>query len=163
MLNPISTYRIQFHHQFTFRHFERIIDYLIKLGVHTIYASPIFESTPGSMHGYDGMNPHNIDPEIGSEEELHEIRQRVREAGMDWLQDIVPNHMAFYKDNSWLMDVLQKGRASEYASFFDILWDHEQENGRLMVPFLGGSLENVIDNGELNLVREGEKIQLTYF
>ncbi|RYD97763.1 MAG: hypothetical protein EOP50_05445, partial [Sphingobacteriales bacterium] len=67
MNNPVTTYRIQFHREFTFSDFEKILPYLKKLGVGTLYASPVFESVPGSQHGYDGVNPHRIDPEIGTE------------------------------------------------------------------------------------------------
>jgi maltooligosyltrehalose synthase len=38
--------------------------------------------------------------------------QKVAENGIAWLQDIVPNHMAFDPRNPWLMDVLEKGRHS---------------------------------------------------
>ncbi|RYE05614.1 MAG: hypothetical protein EOP44_04430, partial [Sphingobacteriaceae bacterium] len=70
MYNPVSTYRIQFHQNFNFEAFENIIPYLQKLGVKTVYASPVFESVPGSMHGYDGLNPHQINPETGTEDQL---------------------------------------------------------------------------------------------
>jgi maltooligosyltrehalose synthase len=69
MYNPVSTYRLQFHKDFTFSDFERIIPYLHQLGINTVYASPIFEATPGSTHGYDTVNPHQINPEIGTLEQ----------------------------------------------------------------------------------------------
>ena len=122
MHNPISTYRLQFHKDFSFNDFEKIISYLQKLGAGTIYASPIFEATPGSVHGYDGLNPHKINPEIGTEEQLIDISKKLKEEGISWLQDIVPNHMAFDPNNPWLKDVLEKGQKSLYASFFDVPW-----------------------------------------
>ncbi len=112
MTNPISTYRIHFHKDFTFNDFEKVLPYLQKLGVSTIYASPIFEATPASVHGYNGVNPHRINPEIGTEEQLREISKKLREAGLNWLQTIVPHHMAFHPNNEWLMDVLEKGPQS---------------------------------------------------
>src|SRR5688572_31327428 len=107
MTNPISTYRFQFHKEFNFQAFEELIPYLQKLGVGTVYASPIFESVPGSTHGYDGLNPHLINPEIGTEEQLYVISDKLKNAQIQWLQDIVPNHMAFHSGNKWLMDVLE--------------------------------------------------------
>ena len=95
MFNPIATYRLQFHKGFTFKDFENAFSYLQKLGVSTIYASPIFESIPGSTHGYDGLNPHNINQEIGTLEELQTISKKLAQENIGWLQDIVPNHMAF--------------------------------------------------------------------
>ena len=122
MFNPISTYRIQFHKGFRFADLETIIPYLQQLGVKTLYASPIFEAVPGSVHGYDCTNPLAINPEIGSLDELRELSKKLQEAGIAWLQDIVPNHMAFHSNNAWLMDVLEKGQASVYAPVFDINW-----------------------------------------
>ena len=66
MLNPIATYRIQFNKEFTFSDFKKVIPYLSDLGIQTIYASPIMEASPGSMHGYDTVNPLRINPEIGT-------------------------------------------------------------------------------------------------
>lgn len=165
MFNPVATYRIQFHEGFTFADFERILPYLEKLGVGTIYAAPIFESSPGSTHGYDGVNPHQINPAIGSEEQLRSLSSRLKESNMGWLQDIVPNHMAFNPDNPWLMDVLEKGMQSVYASYFDVAWNSHLFKGRLMVPFLGAPLEEVIKNGELQLAYEEktQRLVLQYF
>jgi malto-oligosyltrehalose synthase/4-alpha-glucanotransferase len=163
MNNPVSTYRIQFHRGFTFRDFERIIPYLDKLGVRTIYASPIFEAVPGSLHGYDSVNPQRINPEIGNLAQLKAISQQLTKRGISWIQDIVPNHMAFHPRNSWLMDVLEKGIRSEYASFFDIDWTSPVHKGRLMVPFLGSPLAEVIDQGDLTVAYQDGKFVLTYF
>ncbi|HTM97701.1 MAG TPA: alpha-amylase family glycosyl hydrolase, partial [Pedobacter sp.] len=115
MQHPNSTYRIQFHKGFNFTDFEKIIPYLHKLGVQTIYASPIFKAVPDSKHGYDGVDPTQINPEIGTEEQLLNISVRLKKLGMGWLQDIVPNHMAFHPANTWLMDVLANGKKSAYA------------------------------------------------
>ncbi|QHL86501.1 malto-oligosyltrehalose synthase [Nibribacter ruber] len=151
MHNPVATYRLQFHKEFTFEDFERIMPYLQKLGVSTIYASPIFEATPGSTHGYDGTNPHRINPEIGTEEQLKTLTNTLKEQGISWLQDIVPNHMAFHPFNPFLMDVLEKGPMSLYYNFFDINWASALYQGRVMVPFLGAPLEQVIQNKELKI------------
>src|SRR5215217_457850 len=159
MYNPVATYRIQFHREFTFADLERIIPYLQQLGIQTLYASPVFKSTPGSMHGYDGIHPHDINPEIGTEDELRNIATRLQQNGIGWLQDIVPNHMAFHPGNTWLMDVLEKGKASDYASFFDIRWDKED---KIMVPFLGASLEEVIKNNELTIIQKENKYYFSY-
>jgi len=165
MNNPVTTYRFQFHKEFTFVDFEQVIPYLQKLGVSTVYASPIFEATPGSTHGYDGVNPHRINPEIGTEEQLREYTRLLKESGINWLQDIVPNHMAFHPHNPWLMDVLEKGPQSEYAKFFDIAWNNQLLHGRIMVPFLGSTLEEVVKNGELKVAYDEtqQRLVLKYY
>jgi malto-oligosyltrehalose synthase/4-alpha-glucanotransferase len=162
MYNPVSTYRIQFHKDFTFSDLENIIPYLFQLGIKTLYASPIFEAVPGSMHGYDVVDPLNINPEIGTLQQLRSINKKLKKLGIGWLQDIVPNHMAFHPNNKWLMDVLENGRESEYANVFDIFWDSPVHNGKLMVPFLGKPLDEVIANKELK-VAWNEKPVLDYF
>ncbi|MEZ2335307.1 malto-oligosyltrehalose synthase [Mucilaginibacter sp. RCC_168] len=162
MFNPISTYRLQFHKGFTFKDFKNILPYLHNLGVKTIYASPVFEATPGSNHGYDVVNPHRINPEIGTLTELEEISSVLKTLGISWLQDIVPNHMAFHSNNSWLMDVLENGRDSQYADFFDILWGVAEFKGKLMVPFLGSPLPDLIKTGDIRLTWNEKGLFLQY-
>ncbi len=163
MYNPISAYRLQFHKDFNFGAFENIIPYLQKLGIVTIYASPILESTLGSTHGYDGLNPHRIDPEIGTEEQLKSITKKLKEAGMGWLQDIVPNHLAFDPKNPWLFDVLEKGARSVYADFFDASFTGDFFSSRMMVPFLEDSLEETISKNQLKITFKNGGFVLNYF
>ncbi|MGV3527456.1 MAG: malto-oligosyltrehalose synthase [Flavisolibacter sp.] len=163
MIDPITTYRIQFNKQFRFKDFEKVIPYLVKLGVKTIYASPIFEAVPGSNHGYDIVNPNRINPEIGTEKELRAMSALLKKHNMLWLQDIVPNHMAFHPKNERLMDVLEKGPLSHWCRFFDTSFSTNFFSGPLMVPFLGGTLKEVIRGKELKLHYTGEKFCLAYY
>jgi malto-oligosyltrehalose synthase/4-alpha-glucanotransferase len=162
MHNPVTTYRLQFHKGFTFTDFEKIIPYLYQLGIKTVYASPIFEAAPGSTHGYDVVNPYLINPEIGTLEQLKTISKKLHELKINWLQDIVPNHMAFHQNNKWLMDVLEKGKRSVYASFFDIQWDSPIYNGRLMVPFLGEPINEAINGKKLKIDYQQQALVFTY-
>lgn len=163
MFNPVSTYRIQFHKDFTFKHLQQIIPYLQSLGIKTLYASPIFEATPGSTHGYDVVDPLNINPEIGTLEELREISNILKESGISWLQDIVPNHMAYHPNNKWLMDVLENGKDSKYASYFDIGWDSDVYGGRIMVPFLGVPFEDAVEQKQIQLVEKDGRYWFDYY
>ncbi|RYY11356.1 MAG: 4-alpha-glucanotransferase, partial [Chitinophagaceae bacterium] len=162
MFDPISTYRIQFHKDFTFSDFRAAIPYLHRLGIKTIYASPIYQAVPGSMHGYDVVNPNRISSEIGTIDQLREISVLLKEAGMSWIQDIVPNHMGFHQHNEWLMDVLKKGGKSAYLTYFDLI-STDLDKEPLMVPFLGDDLDNVIANGELELVDNNKGRFLKYY
>jgi len=163
MFNPVSTYRIQFHKGFTLRDFKAIIPYLSGLGIKTIYASPIFKAVPGSMHGYDVTGPLQINPEIGTLQELRTISRQLKKAGINWLQDIVPNHMAFDPQNNWLMDVLEKGQTSAYAKFFDIQWDHPVYPGQLMVPFLGKPWGQALADNEIRIIKQAGKFYFSYY
>jgi malto-oligosyltrehalose synthase/4-alpha-glucanotransferase len=162
MINPISTYRIQFNKDFTFKALKSIIPYLHELGIKTIYASPIYKAVPGSNHGYDVTDPNQINPEIGTLEELREISAMLKSKDMYWLQDIVPNHMGFHQDNAWLMDVLKNGEKSAYRRHFDLITS-DLEKEPLMVPFLGDDVEKVIDNGALEVIENYEGHYLKYF
>ncbi|WP_207493243.1 malto-oligosyltrehalose synthase [Aridibaculum aurantiacum] len=163
MNNPIATYRIQFHKEFTLADFERIIPYLQRLGVSTIYASPVFEATPGSTHGYDTLDTHKINPEIGTEDQLIDICRRLKSQGIKWVQDIVPNHMAYDPRNPWIMYLLERGPRSAYAKYFDVNWQSPVHEGKLMVPFLGSDLDSVINNNELKLAVDKGRLVLNYF
>jgi len=150
---PSSTYRIQLHKNFTFVQLEEILDYLHQLGISTIYASPITAAFKGSQHGYDVTNPQIVNPEIGTEADLAKLTGLLAARNMTWLQDIVPNHMAYVSDNNWLWDVLQRGEKSEYYSFFDTNTKDAQEltGPRIMAPFLGKTLTECLQNKEINL------------
>lgn len=158
---PIATYRIQLHKDFTLQQLSEIIDYLHALGISTVYASPITQAPEDSLHGYDVTDPHQLNPVIGTVEGLKELSQRLHQKNMGWLQDIVPNHMSFSSGNWRLMDVLERGRLSPYAGYFDIQWQHPDFGGRLMVPFLGAPLHDCVREGsvKLSLAADGVYVQ----
>lgn len=165
MYLPSSTYRIQLHKDFTFNDLQRIIQYLHTLGISTIYASPIMRATAGSMHGYDVTDPHTINPEIGNADELKSIARELHKKDMYWLQDIVPNHMAFNTGNYRLMDVLERGPHSPYYNYFDIDWNYPDTDlkGKVMVPFLGKELLACLQDGEIKLAFSREGFSINYF
>ena len=157
MIIPSCTYRIQFNPRFTFNHLAEITDYLEELGVTAIYASPILQPTRGSEHGYDGIDTTKLNPELGSIEDLKNLCGDLKSREIGWIQDIVPNHLAFNTSNVWLRDVLERGMNSSYSDYFDIDWEHPQVHHKLMVPFLETSLEATIDQGKLSLFFEADK------
>jgi (1->4)-alpha-D-glucan 1-alpha-D-glucosylmutase len=165
MNNPRATYRLQFNPDFGFTAAKRVIDYLAALGVSTVYASPIFKARRGSMHGYDVTDPNQLNAELGSLEEFEALVQTVQEHGLTWLQDFVPNHMAYDSRNLMLMDVFEKGPGSPYFAFFDILWDHLRENlrGKVIAPFLGKPYGETLESGELSLQYGDGNFSVKYY
>lgn len=165
MFLPHSTYRIQFHQDFTFQAASRIVDYLHRLGIHTLYASPIFKAAAGSNHGYDVADPNQINPEVGTMDELQALSDHLRERNMGWLQDIVPNHMVFSSENALLMDVLEKGYASAYSRHFDISWNTPNRaiRRKLLVPFLGAPYHEALYNGEIKLEYAEGTLSVVYY
>lgn len=151
---PLSTYRLQFNRGFTFRDAAKLVPYLASLGVSHCYASPYLRARPGSTHGYDIIDHKKLNPEIGSEEDFQVFVTALREHGMGQILDIVPNHMGVMgSDNAWWLDVLENGRASDYAEYFDIDWDplKDELQGKVLIPMLGDQYGSVLDSGELKL------------
>jgi (1->4)-alpha-D-glucan 1-alpha-D-glucosylmutase len=64
---------------------------------------------------------------------------------MGVLVDIVPNHVgvASPRPATWWWDVLEHGRASRFASYFDIDW--EAGDDRLVIPVVGDGDEGAIE------------------
>lgn len=162
---PVSTYRIQFNREFRFADALGIIEYLSDLGISDIYASPVFKAVSGSMHGYDIVDHNAFNPEIGTEPEFRELNMAGKNSGIGWIQDIVPNHMAFHYENSMLCDLLEHGSFSEFIDFFDIEWNHTHESlrGRLLAPFLGRFYSESLERGEINIVYEENGLYVRYF
>jgi (1->4)-alpha-D-glucan 1-alpha-D-glucosylmutase len=165
MYTPTSTYRIQVNETFRLSDVAGIVDYLHRLGISTIYSAPFFQARAGSTHGYDVTNPQVISSEIGTTTELQAIAGRLKEKNMGWLQDIVPNHMAFDSANLWLTDIFEKGKHSTYYRFFDIDWDYPEAGwtGKVIAPFLGGPLEEVVQKGEVQLQYNQRGFSIQYY
>ncbi|HEX4374602.1 MAG TPA: malto-oligosyltrehalose synthase, partial [Puia sp.] len=162
---PTATYRMQLNKQFTLADLRLVIPYLKELGISTIYASPLTAAFAGSNHGYDVTSSAKINPEIGAENDLEEIAIFLQKNNMNWLQDIVPNHMIYDISNDWLRDVMERGTDSPFAYFFDINWNHPDPllNGKLMAPFLGRDLTEAIEEAEIKLEWQQSGFVLSYF
>jgi (1->4)-alpha-D-glucan 1-alpha-D-glucosylmutase len=165
MQTPVATYRIQFHKEFNFQSVSRITDYLSRLGISTIYASPIFKAATGSTHGYDVADPNQVNPEVGTPEEFAQLLEKLRSKNLNWLQDIVPNHMVFSSENQLLMDMLEKGYSSPYSKHFDIEWNHPNEalRKKLLVPFLGSPYHEILKKGELQFKYTDGLFSIAYY
>jgi (1->4)-alpha-D-glucan 1-alpha-D-glucosylmutase len=162
---PTATYRIQFHSGFKFSAVKAIADYLAELGISDLYASPIFKARAGSTHGYDVVDPVHLNPELGTSEEFDLLIQDFQRRDIGWLQDIVPNHMAYDSQNLFLMDVLENGSDSEYFDYFDINWNHQYEDirGRVLAPLLGNFYGECLENGEIQLQYNQTGLSVNYF
>ncbi len=162
---PISTYRLQMHSQFTFSDAQNILPYLKQLGINDVYSSPIFEARAGSQHGYDVTRHDRLNPELGGEAGFHHLSDALREAGMGLLLDIVPNHMGVGNDSIWWQDVLQNGRASEYATFFDIDWEPLEPDmrGKLLLPILGSHYGEELESKKIQVVFENGSAFIHYY
>ncbi len=149
-----ATIRLQFHKDFTLDDAVPLVSYFARLGISHIYASPLLTARPGSMHGYDVVDPTRINPELGGEPALERLVNELRAHRMGLILDIVSNHMAVGGNaNPWWLDVMEWGPMSPYASFFDIQWASQDPlmHGQLLVPFLRTDYGEVLASGEIEL------------
>lgn len=154
---PSSTYRLQLSKDTTFADAVGLLPYLDELGVGAIYASPLLESGSGSNHGYDVVDPTRTSTERGGEEGRRALAAAVRERGLGFVLDIVPNHVGVDvpQANPWWWDVLTHGRSSVYATYFDIDWDA----GPILLPVLDENEKKALSE----LALADDRSQLRYY
>ncbi|MCG5126445.1 malto-oligosyltrehalose synthase [Enterobacter mori] len=157
---PSATYRIQFRNGMTFDRVVALIPYFRDLGISHLYASPVFTATTDSTHGYDVTDPNEIDPAIGGRDGFNRMAAALRQAGMGLILDIVPNHMSTSLENRWWRDVIEHGKQSRYARYFDIDWSRP-----LTLPFLGDTFEAELEKGAITLHRDSvtNRAALVYY
>lgn len=157
---PYATYRIQFRNGMTFDRVVALIPYFRDLGISQLYASPVFTATTDSTHGYDVTDPNEIDPAIGGRDGFNRMAAALRQAGMGLILDIVPNHMSTSLENRWWRDVIEHGKQSRYARYFDIDWSRP-----LTLPFLGDTFEAELEKGAITLQRDSvtNRAALVYY
>ncbi|HET8666618.1 MAG TPA: malto-oligosyltrehalose synthase, partial [Terriglobales bacterium] len=163
---PVSTYRLQFHANFRFSDALAIVPYLHALGVSHCYSSPILKARSGSMHGYDITDHNALNPEIGTEAEFRQFVAGLKSRGMGLILDTVPNHMGVgYGDNPWWQDVLENGRSSEFASFFDIDWEPVKTElcDKVLIPILGNQYGAELESGRIKLTYDDGRFLLRYY
>lgn len=151
---PTCTYRLQFNRRFTFAKAREIVAYLRELGVSDVYASPYFQASPDSLHGYDITNHNKLNTAIGSRAEYDAWVARLHAHAIGQVLDFVPNHVGIADDrNAWWMDVLENGPSSQYARYFDIEWQPLKTDlrNKVLLPILGDQYGRVLERGELKV------------
>ena len=94
---------------FTLDDATSIVGYLRELGAGAVYLSPVLQSTSGSEHGYDTVDPSQIDKDRGGEA-AGRLIEAARDAGLGVVVDIVPNHLGISApvENPAWWDVLRR-------------------------------------------------------
>ncbi|HUA53230.1 MAG TPA: malto-oligosyltrehalose synthase, partial [Candidatus Sulfotelmatobacter sp.] len=154
LARPTATYRVQLNKHFTFHDAAALVPYLAELGVSHLYASPYLTARPGSLHGYDIVDHTALNPELGGAAGFQALTDALARHGMGHITDFVPNHMGVgAADNAWWLDVLEWGKSSRYADYFDIDWRPRFDAGRdrLLLPILGRHYGEALHAGELRL------------
>ncbi|HEX2911429.1 MAG TPA: malto-oligosyltrehalose synthase [Chloroflexia bacterium] len=151
---PLSTYRLQFNKFFTFKQATEEAAYLNQLGISDLYASPYLRARAESLHGYDIVSHDELNPSIGTEQDYNQMVETLHRNGMYQILDTVPNHMGIGEPaNKLWMDVLENGKSSLYATYFDIDWEplNPKLTNKVLLPVLGEQYGRVLENGELQL------------
>ena len=118
------------------------------------------------MHGYDVVDYHRVNEELGGASGHARMCTAIRGAGLGQLLDIVPNHMAIPgAENPWWWDVLENGPSSAYAPYFDVDWEPPEARLRntVLMPVLGEQYGRALAAGEITIVREGASFRVRYF
>ncbi|HTI88209.1 MAG TPA: malto-oligosyltrehalose synthase [Alphaproteobacteria bacterium] len=149
---PTATYRLQLNASFTFDDVTRITPYLDALGISHAYCSPWLKARAGSTHGYDIIDHNAFNPELGGMDAFRTMSAALSERNIGHIVDFVPNHMGVGKaDNPWWLDVLEWGRQSPYAVYFDIDWNPTNPRlaDKVLLPFLGDQYGRELESGKL--------------
>jgi len=156
-----ATYRIQLQPTFGFVDAASMVPDLARLGIATVYTSPITEAVPGSTHGYDGTDPTALRAELGGEDAFAVLLDALAANGLGLCADVVPNHLAADVRGPWWRDVLEHGQDSDYAEVFDIDWEAgpPEAKGRVSLPLLDRSLEEALAAGIVALATPASPTQ----
>jgi len=118
-----ATYRLQLSPDLDFAAVAELVPYFVDLGISHLYLSPSLQARAGSTHGYDVVDPTRISDALGGEAGLRALR----EAGLEIVLDIVPNHMGVSNENRWWADEALRAKFFDYdpadgwyRRFFDI-------------------------------------------
>jgi (1->4)-alpha-D-glucan 1-alpha-D-glucosylmutase len=151
---PVSTYRLQLGPDLSFDEVRARLDYYVALGVTDLYLSPLLQAAPGSTHGYDVVDHYRLSEVMGGRGAFERLADAAHARGLGIIVDVVPNHMAIPTPeyhNRAFWSVLAEGPDSPFASWFDIDW--AAGNGRVLMPILGVTVEEVLGAGQLSLDR----------
>jgi len=144
---------------------REIVPYLKALGISDVYASPYFQASPDSLHGYDMTDHNKLNVAIGSQEDYDAWIAELHAHDMGQVLDFVPNHMGVTEPgNKWWTDVLENGPSSMYAPYFDIDWRplKSELRDKVLLPILTDQYGRVLERGELQVRFEEGAFYLDY-
>jgi (1->4)-alpha-D-glucan 1-alpha-D-glucosylmutase len=141
---------------FGFSDATALLDYLAELGVSHVFLSPYLQAAPGSTHGYDVVDHSSVNQELGGRAAHAAMCAEIRKHGLYQMIDVVPNHMSIAaRQNRWWWDILENGRVSVFARFFDVDWrgPYDWQKDKVLLPILRDHYGRVLESREIRLVR----------
>ena len=98
----------------TIRGIANNLDYIASMGFNCIYMNPIIKAE--SYHRYDTLDYYEIDPQMGTKDDLKAMVEKAHSMGIRVILDGVFNHIS--SSHFMFRDVLEHGRDSEYYPCF---------------------------------------------
>jgi (1->4)-alpha-D-glucan 1-alpha-D-glucosylmutase len=116
------------------------------------------------MHGYDVVDHARVNEELGGEAGHARLCEQLQELDLGQILDIVPNHMATGEQNRCWWDVLENGRSSRFATWFDIDWQSAEVKlqNKVLIPVLGDQYGRVLSDGQIKAHMEGDAFLISY-
>jgi glycosidase len=82
---------------------EQHLDYLQKMGITTVWTTPVYQNHEGSSyHGYGATDLYKVDEHYGTLKDLQSLAAALHARGMKLVLDTVPNHVG--PENPWVND-----------------------------------------------------------
>jgi alpha-glucosidase len=103
------------------------LPYLRDLGVDAVWLSPFYPS-PLLDGGYDVADPREVDPRLGTLDDMRALVSEAHDLGLRVFVDVVPNHFSW--DHSWFRAALATAPGSPEWSRFHAKYG-KGENGEL--------------------------------
>lgn len=121
------------------------LDYLEELGIDGIWLSPVCRS-PQVDNGYDISDYRDIDPSVGTMEDMETLIREAKKRGISIILDMVPNHSS--NQHFWFREAL-KGRDNPYHDYY--IWrdgDGTCEPNDMLATFGGPAWTYVPELGQ---------------
>ena len=98
------------------------LSHIKELGANGIYFTPIFPAR--STHRYDASSFDQVDPLLGGDQALIDLRQEADQWGIRIMGDLTTNHCG--AGHHWLAKAIAEPDSSEHSFFY---WDESVEHG----------------------------------
>ncbi len=98
------------------------LDYLVELGVNTLWLLPFFGS-PLKDDGYDISDYYIVHPDYGTLRDFKKFMRECKKRGLKVIIELVVNHVS--DQHMWFQDAIKNEKKSKYWNYF--IWSDSEE------------------------------------